>query len=238
MDSFETPQRAMFVIPHPDDGESGCGGTVAKWVAEGCEVLYLVCTNGDKGTSDPDMTSKRLAEIREEEQCRAAAVLGVQEVVFLGYGDGELEDTKLFRGQLVRQIRRFKPDVVFGTDPFHSRTHSHRDHRTSGQVALDASFPYSRDTLHYPEHLKEEGLETHKTGTVLLWGTESPDVAIDITDTLEKKLKALACHESQMSFGDDGIEAWMSRWAERLAERSEATGYKYAELFRKISFRR
>jgi LmbE family N-acetylglucosaminyl deacetylase len=238
MDSFDTPQRAMFVIPHPDDGESGCGGTVAKWVAEGCQVLYVVCTNGDKGTSDPDMTSERLAQIREKEQCKAAAVLGVQEVVFLGHGDGELEDTKLFRGQLVRQVRRFKPDVVFAIDPFHARSHSHRDHRVSGQVALDACFPYSRDTLHYPEHLKEEGLEPHKVETVLLWGTETPEVAIDITETLDKKLQALACHVSQMSFGEDGIEAWMNRWADRLAERSQATGFKYAETFRKISFRR
>ena len=238
MDAFDSPERAMFVIPHPDDGESGCGGTVAKWVAEGCTVLYVVCTNGDKGTSDPEMTSERLAQIREEEQRKAAATLGVQELVFLDYGDGELEDTRIFRGQLVREIRRFRPDVVFAVDPMHSRFHSHRDHRISGQAALDACFPYARDTLHYPEHLRDEGLSTHKVGTVLLWGTESPDVAIDIADTIEQKLRALACHASQVSVDEDGVEAWMDRWIERTAARSEGTGYQYAELFRKISFRR
>ena len=238
MESFDTPERAMIVIPHPDDGESGCGGTVAKWVSEGCKVLYLVCTNGDKGSSDMEMSSERLAKMREEEQCKAAELLGVQEVVFLGYGDGELEDTRTFRGQIVHEIRRFQPDVVFAMDPYHPHSHSHRDHRTSGQVAMDACFPYARDVLHFPEHLRGEGLETFKVGTCLLWGTETPDVVIDIGETLEKKLHALAAHASQMTMAQDDMEEFVKRWASRAAERSEGTGYKYAETFRKLSFRR
>jgi LmbE family N-acetylglucosaminyl deacetylase len=238
MESYETPARAMLVIPHPDDGESGCGGTVSKWILEGCQILYVVCTNGDKGTSDPNMTSERLAQIREEEQTKAAAVLGVQELIFLRYGDGELEDTPYFRGQLVHEIRRFKPDVVLAMDPVHKTSHAHRDHRVSGQVALDACFPYSRDTLHYSEHLKAEGLDTHKVGMTLLWGTESPDIAINITDSLDPKFEALACHSSQVNFGDEGITTWKQRWSERISERSIETGHKYAELFRSISFRR
>jgi len=116
-------------------------------------------------------------------------------------------------------------------------SHSHRDHRTSGQVALDACFPYARDILHYPEHVKEEGFETHKVGTILLWGTEEPDVAIDISETLEIKLNALASHASQLSMPRDDMEEFVKRWASRAAERAEGTGYQYAETFRRITFR-
>jgi LmbE family N-acetylglucosaminyl deacetylase len=237
METIDTPQRVMVVIPHPDDGESGCGGTIAKWIAEGCKALYVVCTNGDKGTSDLEMTMERLAETREAEQCKAAETLGVDEVVFLRYGDGELEDTREFRGQLVHEIRRFQPDVVMAMDPYHPNSHSHRDHRISGQVAMDACFPYARDVLHYSEHLTSEGLETFKVGIMLLWGTENPDVAFDIEPTLETKLNALAAHASQLSMPRDDMEEFVKRWASRAAERSEGTGYKYAETFRKLSFR-
>ena len=238
MEEIETPERAMLVIPHPDDGESGCSGTVAKWVKEGCHVLYVVATNGDKGTEDPDMSSQRLAEVRELEQRRAAEVLGVEDVVFLGYGDGELEDTREFRGQVVRQIRRWKPDVLFAMDPMRHLTHTHRDHRISGQVALDACFPYARDLLHYSEHIAE-GLETHKVGTVLLWGTEFPDVVVDIAGTLDLKLQALAAHQSQLT-DMERVRGFVMRRAEESAERASTDGHKlqYAEVFRKISFRR
>lgn len=236
MESIDTPKKAMLVIPHPDDGESGCGGTVAKWIAEGCEVLYVVCTNGNKGTSDPEMTMEKLAAIRHVEQVNAAEKLGVHETVFLDYGDGELEDTRVFRGQIVHELRRFRPDVLLAMDPVHNTSHAHRDHRISGQTALDAAFPYARDTLHYQEHLKEDGLDTHKVGTVLLWGSETPDVAIDIGATLKMKLEALACHASQLSMATTEVEEFVKRWARRSAERAEGTGFEYAETFRKISF--
>lgn len=238
MEKMETPpHRAMLVIPHPDDGESGCGGTIAKWTREGCEVLYVVCTNGDKGSSDPDMNSEKLAAIREQEQQNAAAVLGVKEVVFLGYGDGELEDTRVFRGQIVEQIRRWKPDVLMAMDS-RRLSHTHRDHRISGQAALDAAYPFARDVLHFPEHLRA-GLETHKVPTVLLWGSESPDVVVDIGDTVEVKMRALAAHESQLSTDWERIEGFAKRRAEAAAAEAKDHGYdiEYAEIFRKISFR-
>ena len=128
METIEAPERAMLVIPHPDDGESGCAGTVATWARQGCKVLYVVATNGDKGSSDPEMTSERLAEIREGEQRNAAGVLGVEEVVFLGHGDGELEDNREFRGEIVRQIRRHRPDILLTMDPYRRMSHTHRDH--------------------------------------------------------------------------------------------------------------
>ena len=237
METIETPHRAMLVIPHPDDGESGCGGTVAKWSRQGCEVLYVVCTNGDKGSSDPEMTSEKLAAIREKEQKNAADVLGVKEIVFLGYGDGELEDTREFRGQIVEQIRRWKPDVILAMDP-RRMGHSHRDHRISGQTALDAAFPFSRDVLHFPEHLRA-GLETHKTPTILLWGSEAPDVVVDIGETVDLKMHALAAHESQLSADMTRIEGFAKRRAEAAAAEAKDHGFdfEYAEIFRKISFR-
>lgn len=236
MEGFDTPQRAMLVIPHPDDGESGCGGTVAKWVRQGTRVLYVVCTNGDKGTSDPEMTMERLAEVREQEQREAAGVLGVHEVVFLRYGDGELEDTWEFRERVVREIRRFRPEVVLAMDP-HRLSHTHRDHRISGTVAMDACFPYARDRLHFDHH-EREGLEAWKVPTVLLWGSDNPDVAMDIGETLPVKTMALAKHRSQLSMEPPEMEEFMKRWARRAAERTNGAGYEYAEVFRKVSFRR
>ena len=237
METVETPQRAMLVIPHPDDGESGCAGTVARWAREGCEILYVVATNGDKGSSDPEMTSERLATIREAEQRNAARVLGVKDICFLGYGDGELEDTKKFRGEIVQQIRRWQPDVVFAMDPMRTTTFTHRDHRVSGQVALDACFPFARDVLHYPEHLAE-GLETFKVGTVLLWGAETPDVVVDISETIEAKLESLAAHASQLS-DMTRVREWVTQRARDAAVHAADHGHRYehAEVYRKISFR-
>lgn len=238
METIDTPQRVMLVIPHPDDGESGCAGTIAKWTKQGCSVLYVLSTNGDKGTSDPEMTSPRLAEIREAEQCKAAEVLGVEEVVFLGYGDGELEDTKEYRGRIVEQIRRFRPDVMMAMDPARRLAHGHRDHRISGQVALDACFPYARDLLHYPQHIAA-GLETHKVRTVLLWGTEEPDVVVDIGETIDLKMKALAAHESQLSTDWARIEGFAKRRAADHAAQATDHGFtiEYAELYRRVNFR-
>ena len=237
METIETPSRAMLVIPHPDDGESGCGGSVATWVRAGCQVLYVICTNGDKGTADPDITSERLAQLREQEQREAARLLGVHEVVFLAHPDGELEDDRTFRGEVVREIRRFKPDVVLAMDPLRTQSHAHRDHRISGQVAMDACFPYARDPLHFSEQTRD-GLTPHKVESVLLWGSEAPDVAVDIADVLDIKLTALRAHASQVSGRSWDLEEFIKRRAQEAAERAQVEGIAYAESFRKISFRR
>ncbi|MFN3973682.1 MAG: PIG-L deacetylase family protein [Dehalococcoidia bacterium] len=231
VDTIPTPERALVVFAHPDDAEFGCAGTIARWAREGAYIVYVLCTSGNSGTSDRTLTPERLAAIREDEQIEAARVLGVREVVFLRYPDGGLEDTKDLRGKVVREIRRVKPDVLLTSEPFPRRRFSHRDHRTAGLVAMDACFPYCRDHLYYPEHL-QEGLETHKVGAILFWGPDEADVFSDITDTLEVKLKALACHKSQ--FSD------FNRVAERVTEWARANGQQaevpYAEAFRKIEF--
>ena len=232
--SFPVPARALVITPHPDDSELGCGGAVVTWIKQGTEVVYLLCTNGDKGSSDPDMTSPKLAELRKIEQQKAAEILGVLEVVRLDYEDGSLEDTPFFRGQIVKVIRRFKPDVVLFTDPLRTGFYLHRDHRIAGSVALDALFPYARDRLHYPEH-ESEGLLPHKTSDALMWGSESPDTFIDITTSIDKKIEALAAHRTQIPSGEESYEFadLIKGTASRIGDRC---GYKYAEGFRRISF--
>ena len=232
--SFPVPARALVITPHPDDSELGCGGAVVTWIRQGTEVVYLLCTNGDKGSSDPEMTSPKLAELRKIEQQKAAEILGVLEVVRLDYEDGSLEDTPFFRGQIVKVIRRFKPDVVLFTDPLRTGFYLHRDHRIAGSVALDALFPYARDRLHYPEH-ESEGLLPHKTSDALMWGSESPDTFIDITTSIDKKIEALAAHKTQIPSGEESYEFadLIKGTASRIGDRC---GYKYAEGFRRISF--
>ena len=230
---FDRPERAMLVIPHPDDAEGGVGGTVAKWVAEGTEVVFVLCTNGDKGTSDPEMTTEKLGAIREKEQAAAAECLGVKEVIYLRYGDGELDDTAKFRGELVRAIRKHRPDVVFCTDPFRQTFYLHRDHRVSGQVAIDSVFPYARDFLHYNEHI-QEGLETHKVGDILMWGTEHPDTFIDITDTIDNKINALKKHASQVAGSGRDVDRFVKVNAQN---QGQMANMPYAEGFKRIRFR-
>ena len=234
---LDRPERAMVVTPHPDDAEIGCGGTVAQWIGEGTEVTYVLCTNGDKGSGDLEMTSERLAAIREKEQGEAARVLGVKELIYLRHPDGGLEDSAEFRGQLVRAIRMHRPDTVFCPDPYRRGFYLHRDHRICGQVTLDAVFPYARDHLHFPEHLRADGLAPHKVGEVLLWGTEEPDAFVDITYTIELKIAALLEHVSQVSGAgsDRDVDEFVKANASRMGQRAELP---YAEAFRRIQFRR
>ena len=149
----QTPKSALLVTPHQDDAEGGCGGTVARWTRQGAHVVYVLCTNGDKGTSDLNMTSPKLAEIREREQETAAQVLGVEKVVPLRQPDGGLEDTLTLRAWITREIRKYKPEVVMCIDPFRSRAHTHRDHRMSGHLAIDSVLTYSWSSLHFPEQI-------------------------------------------------------------------------------------
>ncbi|MBS58200.1 MAG: hypothetical protein CL735_05510 [Chloroflexi bacterium] len=231
------PDRALVITPHPDDAEIGCGGTVSKWISEGTKVFYVLCTNGDKGSDDPEMTSERLAKIRYQEQEDAAKVMGVSEVVHLGYPDGGLNDDAEFRGKLVHAIRKFKPEVVFSTDPMRRSFYLHRDHRMCGQVSLDAAFPFARDRLHYPEHLTEDLLETHKVADILFWGAEDIDTYIDITDSINQKITSLEKHASQV--GSD-IGKYLKDSSMRTASKWESkdSSVVYAEGFRRVQIRR
>lgn len=222
-------------MAHPDDAEFGCGGSVARWVKEGKEVTYVILTNGDKGSGDRSMTSERLAKIREEEQQNAAQALGVARVQFLGYPDGELEDTREVRCAVTAEIRRWRPDLLVTQHPYRTTNlyASHRDHRIAAGVALDCVYPLARDHLSFPE-LLAQGLEPHKVREVYLMWWENPEVVVDISDTMDLKLKALACHASQM--GDfASVEA---RVRERSAQLGKAKSFAYAETFNRIALPR
>ena len=230
----KAPRCALAVTPHPDDCEGGCGATLAKWAKEsGTEVVVLLCTNGNKGTSNREMSSKNLASIREVEQRAASQVVGAKEVVFLAHPDGGLEDSVLFRSQVVREIRRCRPDVILAVDPYRSVSHTHRDHRMSGQVAIDAAFTYAWSYLHFPEQITEEGLEPHRVEQAYLWGSESPDVFVDIQDYVEIKAEALGRHASQISATREGR---VERVRNGSGRHSELTGVDYVEAFRRITF--
>jgi LmbE family N-acetylglucosaminyl deacetylase len=231
-DETVNQKTVMVIAAHPDDPEFGSGGTIAKWVRQGQKVIYVVCTNGDKGTSDDSMTSVRLAGIREQEQREAAKVLGVSEVIFLGYPDGGLEDTAEFRGKLVRLLRMYRPEAVITHDP-KLRYMGHRDHRIAGTVAMDAIFPFSRDHLSYPEH-KAEGLCPHKVKEVYFTGSEDPDIFIDISDVFEIKARAISCHVSQVGEHSRDWENWVKQMAQRMAAMGKRSGLPLAETFRKI----
>jgi len=222
--------QVMVVTPHPDDAEFGVAGTVARWTGEGKDVIYVVCTNGDKGTTDPNMKPDELAKIREKEQLAAAKLLGVREVVFLGYPDQTLEDTPEFRKDIVRLIRKYKPETVVTAD-LYRRYLWHRDHRITSRVTLDAVFPYARDLLAYPD-LLEEGLQPHKVKEVLLWGAEEPNYRSDITDTFDIKIAALRCHKSQIGYNPSlEMEGWLRERAKNMAKEEN---YELAEAFYRL----
>ena len=230
------PAYAMVVTPHPDDAEYGIAGTVARWVKEGNDVVYVVCTNGDKGSSDINMKPEVLVKIREKEQLDAAKVLGVREVIFLRHPDQGLEDTYEFRKQIVRLIRMCRPDIVATTDPY-LRYIWHRDHRIAGQVVLDAVFPYARDFLAYPD-LTLDGLQPHKVKEVLLWSmilfweSQETNYRSDITDTIDLKIAALRCHKSQMGhLPSPDLENLLRQQHETMAE---GESFKLAEAFHRV----
>jgi len=217
------PIYCLVVSPHPDDVDFGIAGTVAKWTAEGKKVAYVICTNGDKGTSDPTIKPAELVKIREGEQKAAAKIVGVSDVVFLGIPDQGIEDTAENRKQIVKWIRHYRPEVVASCDPYR-RYLWHRDHRITGQLTLDAVFPYARDIHAYPD-LYEQGYLPHKVKEVLLWGSPDINLRVDISETFDKKIAALKCHKSQFD-----VEEMEKRIRERY-KATDTTGFKFAEAF-------
>jgi LmbE family N-acetylglucosaminyl deacetylase len=229
-----TESDVMVVSPHPDDAEYGVAGTVARWVKEGKRVIYVVCTNGDKGTSDIHMNPEQLIATRKKEQRAAADVLGVSEVIFLGLPDQGLEDTPEFRKRIVRLLRQYRPNTVVTADPYR-RYVWHRDHRITGQVVLDAVFPYARDHLAYPD-LFEEGLRPHKVKELLFWAAEDVNYHSDITATFDLKVQALRCHESQMQQLEvPNPEGWLRQRCRDVAKDEE---FELGEAFHRVEILR
>jgi LmbE family N-acetylglucosaminyl deacetylase len=220
----------LVIIAHPDDAEFGAAGTIAGWIQEGKTVGYVVCTNGDKGSSDRSIDPATLTRIRQDEQKAAARALGVVSLDFLGLPDQQLEETAEFRELIVRQIRIYRPDIVVSTDPYR-RYVWHRDHRILGQVVVDACFPYARDHMAYPAMLKE-GLEPHKVKELYFFGTEDVNYHVDVADTFALKLAALRCHASQIEgVGGGDIEQWLRK---RCQKSAQGSSFELAEAFHRV----
>jgi LmbE family N-acetylglucosaminyl deacetylase len=219
----------MVIIAHPDDAEFTVAGTVALWSRGGCRITYVVCTSGNAGSHEPGMTTERLAEIRQAEQRAACAVLGVDGVLFLGYGDGQLEPTLGLRRDLVRAIRQQRPEVVMTGDPtmlfFGDEYINHPDHRAAAQAALDAVAPAAAMPLLWPE----VGAP-HRVRQIYVHGNAEPNVWIDISSTIDQKVEALKQHASQVSDWDP--TEMIRQWA---AETGKEKGMAHAESYRVIT---
>jgi LmbE family N-acetylglucosaminyl deacetylase len=228
------PKKVLVVGAHADDIDFAAGGTVAAWARAGAQVEYVIITDGGKGTKVHDVSKESIAELRQHEQQEAARVLGAGHVHFLGYEDSNLEITTGLKKDLVRLIRQVRPDTVVTLDPtmiYSSQLGmiNHSDHRAAGQATLDAVYPLARDHLTYPD-LFEEGLKPHKAAHVLLVNFEKQNCFVDISDTYELKLQALAKHMSQ--FPDMAqIRRIVHRQAAALGKHC---GYKLAEGFVRI----
>jgi len=231
------PRRAMAVAAHPDDIEVGCGGTFAKWAAAGCSIHHVVCTDGSKGSWDPDADVAELVLTRQAEQREAARILGgTDDVVFLGRVDGELENGASERRELAEWIRRLLPDVVLGHDPWR-RYRLHPDHRNAGFLLTD-SIVAARD----PHFLPDSGLAPHRPTTLLLWEADEPDHVEDVGRHLETKLAALLAHRSQfrstMRIDDDAdadqVDRFRRRVTDTAAEHGHPVGVAYGERFKAI----
>ena len=242
MSEQELPKIAMVITAHPDDSEFGSAGTIAAWVREGWEVYYLICADGAGGGSDeathvgPEERQK-VAAVRKAEQRAAAAVLGVRDVVFLNYPDGRLEPTLELRRDIVRQLRRFRPTRVIIQSPERSWTPSlpipryHPDHLASGQAALAALYPASQNPWDFPE-LLAEGFGPHKVKQIYITGAPLVNQFVEITDTIEAKIKALRAHESQVGANFDEVEKRIRGWSATIGEKYNvpfAEEYHYTE---------
>jgi LmbE family N-acetylglucosaminyl deacetylase len=229
--SDEQPQvlnKVLVVLAHPDDPEFFCGATVAKWAKAGKHVRYCMLTCGDKGSDDPNMTHDELCAIRHAEQTNAARVLGVTDLVWLNYPDGELVPSLETRLRVAREIRKYKPDIVVTCDPnlIYTRfgTINHPDHRAAGQITLDAIMPGAGNRMYFTE-LLEEGLEPHQVKEVYISNPVQPDTVIDVSDTFELKLRALREHKSQIK-DPDALE-------QRMSARMGQNGL-FVELFKRL----
>jgi LmbE family N-acetylglucosaminyl deacetylase len=227
------PKIILCIAAHPDDLEFGVSGSVAKWVKDGATVHYLICTDGSKGSDDRHMSATDLIETRRAEQRAAAEILGVKTVTFFDYEDGVTEASAALKRDIAREIRRIKPDTVVAQDPMFLYDEklgfvNHNDHRNVGLAAMDAVYPLARDHMSFPE-LLAEGFEPHKAANLLLMSFGEGGFAVDIDDTFETKMKALAAHESQvdMSWARERMDV-MSR------EMGKRFGLTRVEAFKRI----
>jgi LmbE family N-acetylglucosaminyl deacetylase len=231
------PKVVLGVAAHPDDLDFGAAGAMAKYAAGGADVYYLILTDGSKGSEDQEMLESNLINMRRDEQQAAAKILGIKEVFFLDYEDGLLENTPEVKRDIVRYIRKLKPDTLLTWDPtvvysLHRGFINHPDHRACGQAALDAAFPLARDHMSFPE-LITEGLDTHKVKELLLLNFNEYNYVEDITDTFLLKKKAIEAHESQVP----DVENMLDKLEKFAIEYGKPHGMQYGEAFMRVPIR-
>lgn len=233
---------------HPDDPDFGSGATVAKYVKEGATAYYVVCTDGSRGSRDHKVDHDTLIEERHQEQKAAADKIGVKEIIFLNHEDGTLNADINFKEEIVRIIRKLKPDLVITHDPdwFYVPDAgpafvqdgvsysfvNHSDHRQTGIAVLDAVYPLARDLSSFPHHM-EEGLEPHKVHEMYLTSFTKPNFFVDVTDTLQTKIDAILEHKSQV----DDVDWVKNTVTTRATEMGKKSGVKYAEGFIRLLLR-
>jgi len=233
-DNWESAQRILVILAHPDDPEFFCGGSIARWTHAGHHVSYCLLTCGDKGTQDRSLTPDALCSLRQEEQNAAAAVLGVDQVQFLDYPDGYLVPDIQLRRDITRVIREEQPDVLVTCDPtnlYVKETYlNHPDHRAAGQATLDAVFPAARDHLSFIELWRDENLEPHIVREVWISLPGEANVTLDVTEYWEMKLQALHHHKSQI--GDPALLE--ERLRSRYTPESTLENPRYVEKFKRL----
>ena len=233
-DNWGTPQRILVILAHPDDPEYFCGGTVARWTLAGHRVSYCLLTCGEKGTKDRSLTTETLCSLRQKEQRAAATLLGVHDVRFLDHPDGYLVPDLNLRKEITRVIRQEQPDILVTCDPtnlYVRETYlNHPDHRAAGLATLDAVFPAARDHLIFIELWRDEQLEPHIVREVWISLTQDPNVAVDVTEHWDLKMRALSEHRSQT--GD------RARLEERMRSKhtpeSSLENPRYEEYFKRL----
>jgi LmbE family N-acetylglucosaminyl deacetylase len=236
-DHWQTPQKILVILAHPDDPEFFCGATLAKWAREGHHITYLLLTCGDKGfnpTTHPEMTPEKLCAIRHEEQYAAAKVIGAESVHILDHPDGYLVPDLTLRREVVREIRRYKPDILVTCDPqtlFATYGINHPDHRAAGQAVLDAVFPASGNIAYFSE-LLEEGFQPHMPKEVWCSLTMQPTTTMDVTDMWDIKMNAILEHKTQVQ----DPKALIERFKSRRAEDSTEENPRYEEKFRVVKY--
>ena len=228
-------KRVLVVTAHPDDVDFGAAGTIAQFTDSGVQVGYCIVTNGDAGGFDPAVPRSEIAGIRQQEQTAAAQVLGVTQLVFLGYPDGAVQATLELRKDISREIRRFRPDVVMTQSPawdFNRIYGSHPDHRYTGEATMCAVYPDARNPFTFTE-LMDEGFEPHSAWQTWIIGGATPNHFVDTTHEFDRKISALLCHASQLP-NPEGMKARVRAWNEQLAVSAGFPSGKTAEAFQII----
>lgn len=236
-DTWTTPQNILVILAHPDDPEFFCGATLARWARAGHSITYILLTCGDKGfhpMTHPEMTPENLCGIRHQEEANAAQVIGANPPLFLDMPDGSLIPSLDLRRDIVREIRRHKPDILVTCDPqnlFATYGINHPDHRACGQVVLDAVFPAAGSPVYFPE-LLVQGFQPHMPKEVWCSLTSQSNTTIDVTETWDIKIKAILEHKSQVQDVDKLIERMRSR---RTADSTEENP-RYEENFKVVKY--